>query len=257
MWAQNICKFRFSCFNRIIILCSDQNILYDTWSSLSSSIRILSSTEAFIDRENVPLILIKLSFPEVELHKMDTRKTASASSLANFVWTVCFTVEAFFAVSGNLVTIIIFQKKQFRRRPNFLLISLAVADLLVGLLSIPLNIAANYVQNGSPCFLALVRGADMLPGFASIFTLTVIALERMYAIDWSFRHRVLKIQSYAIAIGSFVDIGVCCDLMRKSLAFGKHIFCSTFIDISDRYRCCYLHGLPCSLEESRVSNSAP
>ncbi|XP_015757597.1 PREDICTED: octopamine receptor-like [Acropora digitifera] len=133
---------------------------------------------------------------------MDTKKIVSASSLANYVWTVCFTVEAFFAVSGNLVTIIVFQKKQLRRRPHFLLISLAVADLLVGLLSIPLNIAANYVQNGrlSPCFLALVRGADMLPGFASIFTLTVIALERMYAIGWPFRHRVLKIQSYVIAI---------------------------------------------------------
>ena len=131
---------------------------------------------------------------------MDIRKIVSVSPLANFVWTLCFAVEAFFAVSGNIVTIIIFQRRQLRRRAHFLLISLAVADLLVGLLSIPLYIAAKYVQNDSPGVFALVRGADMLPGFASIFTLTVIALERMYAVGWPFRHRVLKTQSYVIAI---------------------------------------------------------
>ena len=103
------------------------------------------------------------------------------------------------ATVGNLLTIIIFQKKQLRRRPHFLLISLAVADLLVGLVSIPLFIANNYVES-QILFGAFVRVGNMLPGFASIFTLATIALERMYAIGWPFRHRVLKIQSYVIAI---------------------------------------------------------
>ena len=116
------------------------------------------------------------------------------------MWALLFALEAFFAVGGNIVTIIIFQKRQLRRRPHFLLISLAVADLLVGLLAIPLNIADNYVQTESPVFLALVQGADMLFGFASIFTLTVIALERMYAIGWPFHHRVLKMQTYVVAV---------------------------------------------------------
>ena len=42
----------------------------------------------------------------------------------------------------------------------------------------------------------------MLPGFASIFTLTVIALERMYAIGWPFRHRVLPTHTYIVAIAT-------------------------------------------------------
>ena len=42
----------------------------------------------------------------------------------------------------------------------------------------------------------------MLPGLASIFTLAVIALERMYAIGWPFRHCVLKNQTYVIAIAT-------------------------------------------------------
>ena len=118
----------------------------------------------------------------------------------NLVWALLFASEAFLAVGGNIVTVIIFQKKQLRRRPHFLLISLAVADLLVGLLSIPLYIVANYVQNISQVFRALVQGADMLPGFASIFTLAVIALERMFAIGWPFRHRVLTTQTYIVAV---------------------------------------------------------
>ena len=120
----------------------------------------------------------------------------------NLVWASLFALEAFLAVGGNIVTIIIFQKRQLRKRTHFLFISLAVADLLVGLLSIPLYIAANYVQKRSQVFRALVQGADMLPGFASIFTLTVIALERMYAIGWPFRHRVLPTQTYIIAIAT-------------------------------------------------------
>ena len=120
----------------------------------------------------------------------------------NFVWALLFALEAILATGGNIVTIITFQKRQLRRRPHFLLISLAVADLLVGLLSIPLYIALNYVQNGSRVFFALVRGADMLPGFASIFTLTVIALERMYAIGWPYGYRVLKMQTYVVAVAA-------------------------------------------------------
>lgn len=105
------------------------------------------------------------------------------------------------ATIGNVLTIIIFQKKQLRRRPHFLLISLAVADLLVGLVSIPLYIADNYVEN-QILFRAFVRVGNMLPGFASIFTMATIALERMYAIGWPFRHRALKIEAYVVAIAT-------------------------------------------------------
>ncbi|XP_068724265.1 histamine H2 receptor-like [Montipora capricornis] len=118
----------------------------------------------------------------------------------NFVWALCFAVVAFLAAGGNVVTLMIFHKKQLRTRPHFLLISLAVADLLVGLLSIPLFIARSSLHNSSQVLKAVVQGADMFPGFASIFTLAVIALERMYAIGWPFRHRVLRTRVYVVAI---------------------------------------------------------
>ena len=42
----------------------------------------------------------------------------------------------------------------------------------------------------------------MLLGLASIFTLAVIALERINAIGWPFRHSVLKTQTYVITIAT-------------------------------------------------------
>ncbi|XP_068705925.1 adenosine receptor A1-like isoform X1 [Montipora foliosa] len=118
----------------------------------------------------------------------------------NFVWASFIAVMAFLAAGGNMLTIIIFNEKQLRRRPHFLPISLAVADLLVGLVPIPLFITMQY--NSSRLIYKIFQSADVFAGFASIFTIAVIALERMYAIGWPFRHRVLKIHTYVVAIGT-------------------------------------------------------
>ena len=59
----------------------------------------------------------------------------------NIVGGVCFGLFATLIVVGNVITIWIFLKQRFRRRAHFLLISLAAADLLVGLLAVPLYIA--------------------------------------------------------------------------------------------------------------------
>ena len=63
----------------------------------------------------------------------------------NIVWSLCFGLLATVIVVGNLLTIWIFLKRRLRKRAYFLLISLAVADLLVGLLTVPLYIAMNSI----------------------------------------------------------------------------------------------------------------
>ena len=106
------------------------------------------------------------------------------------------------AVAGNIVTIAIFRKRQLRKRPHFLLISLAAADLLVGLLTIPLYVVTlQYHLHESQWLLAIVNWMDMFTGLTSIFTLAAISLERTYAIGWPFRHRTLSSRTYAFAIG--------------------------------------------------------
>ena len=118
----------------------------------------------------------------------------------NIIWTLTFGVVAAMAVIGNIVTVVIFLKRQLRTRPRFLLISLAVADLLVGLLSIPLYVTLHYDIYEGPLLPAIAAWMDMFTGLTSIFTLAAISLERMYAIGWPFRHRSFSSRTYIFAI---------------------------------------------------------
>ena len=120
----------------------------------------------------------------------------------NIIWTLSFGVVAVIAVVGNIVTIVIFLKIRLHKRHHFLLTSLAVADLLVGLLSVPLHVSIRYVYYNSHVLPAITDWTDMFTGFTSIFTLAIISLERMYAIGWPFRHRALNTQAYVVAIAA-------------------------------------------------------
>ncbi|XP_078363635.1 adenosine receptor A3-like [Oculina patagonica] len=124
----------------------------------------------------------------------------------NIVWSLCFGSLATLIVVGNVLAIWIFLKQRLRKRAHFLLISLAVADLLVGLLTVPLYIAINTMLY-SPRPYLLLRSVylevyiftDILTGITSLFTLAFISLERMYAISWPLRHRTLNFRVYVFA----------------------------------------------------------
>ena len=121
----------------------------------------------------------------------------------NIVWSLSFGILALLIVVGNLLTIWIFLRRRLRKRAHFLLISLAVADLLVGLLTVPLYIAINTVSYlGQPYGLVLQVSemTESFTGTASIFALAAISLERMYAIGWPFRHRTLNFRVYILTI---------------------------------------------------------
>ena len=121
----------------------------------------------------------------------------------NIVWSFYFGLLATVIGVGNLLTIWIFLKQRLRKRAHFLLICLAVADLLVGLLTVPLYIAINTALCfGRPYLLgrSVFELTDIFTGIASISTLAAISLERMYAIGWPFRHRTLNFRVYIFAI---------------------------------------------------------
>lgn len=117
----------------------------------------------------------------------------------NIFWEICFGLLGTLIVIGNSLTILIFLKQNFRKRAHFLLISLAVADLLVGLVTVPLYILANLDTSTRWRFYVSVH-ADIYTGLVSIFTLAVISLERMYAVGWPLRHRTLHLRAYKFAI---------------------------------------------------------
>ncbi|XP_068723032.1 adenosine receptor A2a-like [Montipora capricornis] len=125
--------------------------------------------------------------------------------LSKIAWILSFGVVAALAISGNALTIVIFVKKLKRRRSQVPLISLAVADLMVGAITVPLFIVTKWITNfqyQNLFLIAILEWTDMFTGFTSIFTLTVIALERLLAIGWPLRHRALSCKSYVVAIAT-------------------------------------------------------
>ena len=116
----------------------------------------------------------------------------------NTFWDICFGVLVTLIIAGNVLTIWIFFKHRRQKRTYPLLISLAVADLLVGIFAIPFYIKA-VVSQGYTWFVISI-GADVFTGITSIYTLAVISLERMLAVGWPVRHRTLNCRVYVCAI---------------------------------------------------------
>ena len=119
----------------------------------------------------------------------------------NPFWTACFGVMAFLIVVGNSLTIATLLKKKFRKGPHSLLISLAVADLLVGC-TIPLYVAGMIMMSRKPEILSFTVHASTFFIVSSMLHLPVISLERVHATLRPFRHRQLTWKVYWVAIST-------------------------------------------------------
>ena len=108
-------------------------------------------------------------------------------------------LECVVIIVGNIFTIFVFWKHRSRlKRTSFLLINLAVADLLVGftelMASAPFDLGKRSfnsarIKNISTTF-------QVTFSFSSVFFLTLISLERAYALIWPLRHRVSGTKGY-------------------------------------------------------------
>ena len=113
-------------------------------------------------------------------------------------------VETLIIVVGNIFTIYVFWRHRTRlKRTSFLLINLAVADLLVGLIGaiaiatskIPLQSKKQELVR-SATYKSTFSAFQTISAFASVFFLALISLERAYALIWPLRHRASSTKSY-------------------------------------------------------------
>ena len=118
----------------------------------------------------------------------------------NPFWATCFGVMAFLIIIGNSLSIATLLRKKFRQRPQFLLISLAFADLLAGCATTLYVIIEYRLLLFVLSF--VFKMLDMFAGLSSIFHLAVISLERLHATLRPFRHRQLSVKAYWIAIAT-------------------------------------------------------
>ena len=120
----------------------------------------------------------------------------------SIAFVIIFLLEAVFIMTGNSFTIFVFWKQRlYQKLTCFLLINLAVADLLVGI-SEPIVLSTGKFakmsappgeENRAPNpWSALQR----LASNSSVFFLALMSVERVYAVLWPLRHHVTNTRVY-------------------------------------------------------------
>ena len=113
------------------------------------------------------------------------------------VFSALYGLLAVLITSTNVLIIAIFSGRKLRhKKSSVLLLGLAVVDLTVGLVAVPLLIADNLLGSSAAHVTLATFYVDVITGLTSIFTLAVISLERMCAVCWPFRHRTLNPRIY-------------------------------------------------------------
>ena len=119
--------------------------------------------------------------------------------------TIYFTVS-FATAAFNAITIVVFIKhRNLRNRSAYLIINLAVADMLVGGFS-TIDLSYHYgsicniwtSDSGRSFYLRIAIAYLFL--VCSLANVTAISLERVHATFWPFKHRVMKKRVYNVII---------------------------------------------------------
>lgn len=118
---------------------------------------------------------------------------------------IIYICEAVFILTGNSITIYIFWSiRKKLKRTSYLLINLAVADILVGIGLIFWlwdGTAVMIKKEISSVIGKTAHIVDAIGIISSILSLALISLERMLAILWPFRHRTLSTRYYYVSVG--------------------------------------------------------
>ena len=118
-----------------------------------------------------------------------------------------FIMANLFIVTGNFLTIVLFAlSKKLRKSSLILVMNMAVSDLLLGAVSLPIYIYGNAdyfrlgkVKTNQDLFFSYIF-LDAIFSQVSLISALSISLERFHAICWPFRHRVLSMRAYKIGI---------------------------------------------------------
>lgn len=132
------------------------------------------------------------------------RTSPAASHYSNLGWCAAFGVEAVVIAMGNGISILaLVYMRSPRKLRRWFLLSLSTADMFVGAIALPMYvyILATPQTESAQSFMFAYNAVDIFSGLASVFTLIVISMERLYAVVLPFSHRHTKRKYYMIVIG--------------------------------------------------------
>ena len=119
---------------------------------------------------------------------------------------VLYVFLALVIIAGNTIVIVAFKKIRSRATINMFFVSLAISDLLVGVVSIPLWMYSLSCPQLASCkgyntfVMDFYKGFDIFSALASISNLVAISVERHLAICWPVQHRVSSFTRYYVMI---------------------------------------------------------
>ena len=121
----------------------------------------------------------------------------SQLTVEDIISDVLFCLLAVMIVFGNSLVIGAFKvNRRLRTTTNLLLMSLAVADMLIGSISMPLWVYASITFTFEGPIFNFYQIFDVICGVSSILNLTAISLERCYALIAPIKHRNIRKSTY-------------------------------------------------------------
>lgn len=120
-------------------------------------------------------------------------------------WCVTYAIVAITVILNNGAAIAAFRHSRLLRKfGNYFLVNLAVADLMVGTIALPMyiHLIYNYNKPSLQPVQTMHTAVDVFSGMASAFTLTAISLERVYAIYYPLRHCSTSEAAYFVILGA-------------------------------------------------------
>ena len=131
-------------------------------------------------------------------------KEFDSKATEGIVWCTIFALEAVLIVLGNLLTIVLFTlNKKLRKKSFYLVISMAFADLMNGLVELPFYMylqVGRYSQLWIPSLPDFGYMIDTIFLQTSLICAVMISCERYFSVYWPMKHRTLSTQAYRIAI---------------------------------------------------------
>ena len=129
---------------------------------------------------------------------------------------VIYTLEAIMIIIGNTFTIFVFwNQRSGIKRTYFLLINLAVADLLVGITELTVlrafksevMLESDVLLSQSPSNPSVAF--QLLFSSTSVYFLALVSLERAFSVLWPIRHRSINSRVYMKSIVFVWAVGLC------------------------------------------------
>ena len=191
-------------------------------------------------------------------------------------WFAMLSIECLAIVILNFITIIVFVKqRQLQRKSTYLIIHLAIVDLLVGAVSGPMQIHLSvrlcYGKSWSITFSRISLAIRPFFLFASLVNLTFISLERAHATYRPLKHRIIKKWVYGLVI-AFIYLLTICKGTIEGVTDGPlnviWVYCSYFIllvlvclcyiSIYIKVRCSHQHQLhgAAGLRERKLTSTS-